>query len=142
MGSMLSESYETIGEGTHYICIYKEKTGSFPSEMNGRTTATLVRELRTEDLSSFIIALDKDGNILDGFGNRLIYIKTNPKYNMGYFDLYSVGPNGIDEYNIPGNGDDFTNWNKETGKPYDEWGWDSYDHDKEKPESDDQQKSK
>lgn len=43
---------------------------------------------------------------LDGWGRRIRYVRENPKLNPGKFDLYSVGPNGIDEYDKPGFGDD------------------------------------
>jgi len=43
---------------------------------------------------------------LDGWGRTIRYVPNNPKLNPGKFDLYSVGPNGKDEYDKPGFGDD------------------------------------
>jgi hypothetical protein len=42
----------------------------------------------------------------DGWKHLLKYEVKNPKLNLGKFDLYSVGKNGVDEYHKPDFGDD------------------------------------
>ena len=43
---------------------------------------------------------------LDGWGQSIKYVPTAPRLNVGAFDLYSVGPNGADEYDKANFGDD------------------------------------
>jgi hypothetical protein len=48
----------------------------------------------------------------DGWGRPLKYVAVNPRLNVGAFDLYSLGENGIDEYDKPDFGDDIL-WQKD-----------------------------
>ena len=43
---------------------------------------------------------------LDGWKHTIRYVIDNPKLNVGRYDLYSVGPNGRDDYDKPDFGDD------------------------------------
>jgi hypothetical protein len=48
----------------------------------------------------------RETKFLDGWGRPIRYVVDRPKLNPGKFDLYSVGKNGIDEYEKPDFGDD------------------------------------
>jgi hypothetical protein len=42
----------------------------------------------------------------DVWGHPFRYVPQNPRLNVGYFELYSIGKNGIDDYDKPDFGDD------------------------------------
>ncbi len=52
----------------------------------------------------------KDGKLLDPWGNPYVYLSVNggaPQHRLHSFDLWSLGPNGVDD---SGAGDDIYNW--------------------------------
>ena len=52
----------------------------------------------------------KDGQLIDPWGNPYVYVSVNggsPEHRPRSFDLYSFGPNGVDDQ---GTGDDIVNW--------------------------------
>ena len=52
----------------------------------------------------------KDGELLDPWGHPYVYLSANggsPEHRQHSFDLYSIGPNGVDDHGV---GDDIINW--------------------------------
>lgn len=52
----------------------------------------------------------KDGQAIDPWGHPYVYVSVNggsPQHRQRSFDLYSFGPNGVDD---SGTGDDIYNW--------------------------------
>ena len=52
----------------------------------------------------------KDGKLIDPWGKPYVYVLLNggsPQHRQRSFDLYSLGPNGVDDQ---GAGDDIINW--------------------------------
>jgi hypothetical protein len=78
------------------ILYFRDKMGRYPNDL--------------EELKGWLGITDSDDRRLktyyDAWGRPLKYVVENPKLNVDKFDLYSVGRNGLDEYNKPGFGDD------------------------------------
>ena len=52
----------------------------------------------------------KDSQLMDPWGHPYVYVSVNggsPEHRLRSFDLYSFGPNGVDDH---GTGDDIYNW--------------------------------
>jgi len=77
------------------ILWFEELEGRWPSNLD-----ELGSKLQAEEIGS------ERGRFVDGWGHTLKYVVTTPEFNPGRFDLYSVGPNGKDDYAVPNFGDD------------------------------------
>jgi hypothetical protein len=78
------------------ISAYKEDEGRYP-----RSLGELRQHLEMEGPEG-----QRSPMFCDAWGQELVYVPENARFNQGAFDLYSVGPNGKDEYDVAGFGDD------------------------------------
>ncbi|MHC4461686.1 MAG: hypothetical protein ACYS30_09650 [Planctomycetota bacterium] len=93
---------ETMATGgnLHSLCMdilyFHDKMGRYPDSL--------------KELRDWIGIVDNDDRradrFFDGWRRPTKYVIENPKLNVGKFDLYSVGKNGIDEYDKSDFGDD------------------------------------
>jgi len=78
------------------ILHFHDKMGRYPDSL--------------KELRDWIGIVDNDDRraymFFDGWRRPIKYVIENPKLNVGKFDLYSVGKNGVDEYDKPDFGDD------------------------------------
>jgi hypothetical protein len=78
------------------ILIFHDKMGRYPASL---------KELR--DWHGIVDNNDRRASIFfDGWRRPIKYVVENPKLNVGKFDLYSLGKNGVDEYDKSDFGDD------------------------------------
>lgn len=79
---------------TNEILVFTEEMGRVPVDL-------------AELDNYFPLSPDRRENRrIDGWGRPLRYVVVQPKLNTDQFDLYSIGENGIDEYDKDGFGDD------------------------------------
>ena len=96
-------SYRHLWQIERSVWLYRSQTNVFPQNLG----LLLNDKSGIQRLSLNYFKLDQNGNILDRWGTPYIY-KLPGKHLQ--FDLYSCGPNKIDEQ---GQGDDIANWNIE-----------------------------
>ena len=93
---------------------YHEAHGEYPAGITEMVTAYIHMSKKEpdawQDISGYISKKgDIEYRVLDGYGNEIIY-RNNPTYPIlsgANYDLYSAGPNGIDEH---GWGDDIMSY--------------------------------
>ena len=86
------------------IKVFKLDVGRYPQNSEGLNA--LIHE--PKNVSNWRGYLGKPMIPLDPWGQEYVYIYP-PKYGDKAFDLYSFGPDGIDNYGL---NDDLTNWRK------------------------------
>jgi general secretion pathway protein G len=85
------------------ILMFKRDTGHFPPEIDGLNSLISMPKNTENWHGPYITKVFIPSDV---WGKPYIYL--NPaQYGSKEYDLYSVGPNGIDEH---GAGDDVTNW--------------------------------
>jgi len=96
------------------IVMYQGDLGQYPSSGNDNLVKALQEDPGKTDWNGpyFDFKQDdlKDGKLIDPWGKPYEYISVNggaPQHRTHSFDLYSLGPNGLDEQ---GAGDDVINW--------------------------------
>jgi hypothetical protein len=96
---------------------YKKRNGVYPPDDGDGNGSSAFRRalvasglLRVDENPFPGCELDARGNLLDLWGRPIVYKARRPRYDTSRFDLYSLGPNGVDEYGVPGNGDDICSW--------------------------------
>lgn len=109
----------TISSGTPTTatCVYYYSAATFiAGENSNNISAGPYMEYRQKDKEITTQQADMDGDgtsddtlfeIVDAWGNPLIFDSTSPPNNTNSFDLYSYGPDGSDDN---GNDDDIKNW--------------------------------
>jgi hypothetical protein len=95
-GVPLMVTYGNVKDCCIEILYFRDKIGRYPKDLN--------------ELRDWIGITDSNDSRMrryfDAWRRPLRYVVENPKLNVGKFDLYSVGKNGIDEYDKPDFGDD------------------------------------
>ncbi len=93
---------------------YAGDLGTYPPTGNGPMIAALQDDPGTPDWSGPYMEFKqdelKDGELMDPWGHPYVYVSVNggaPQHRERSFDLYSLGPNGVDDQ---GMGDDLVNW--------------------------------
>jgi hypothetical protein len=103
--AQLRDAHTCLRAVADAIEAFREKSGAYPP---GAGTAALRKKLKDAGAGRGIAALavDRDGEILDPWGRPLRYRAPGESHRDSY-DLYSTGPNGLDER---GGGDDLANF--------------------------------
>ena len=96
------------------IAMYENDLGEYPSSGNAELVAALQDDPDDVDLDGPYIEFKQDelkgGELVDPWGKPYEYVSVNggsPKHREHSFDLFSLGPNGVDD---GGTGDDIYNW--------------------------------
>jgi len=96
------------------IAMYSGDMGEYPKAGNGNLVSALDDDPDDMDwLGPYMEFKESDlvsGEVVDSWGNPYVYVSINggsPTHRTKSFDLYSYGPNGLDE---DGDGDDIYNW--------------------------------
>ena len=110
----VTKAKTTISALETAIAMYESDLGEYPATDNEKLAKALAEdpgnvdwdgpymEFKQEDL--------KDGQLIDPWGHPYVYTSVNggsPEHRPRSFDLYSFGPNGVDDN---GTGDDLYNW--------------------------------
>ena len=96
------------------IAMYEGDMGAYPATGNDSLRHALEEDPNNVDWQGPYMEFKqddlKDGQLVDPWGNPYVYESVNggaPKHRERSFDLYSLGPNGVDDQ---GTGDDLVNW--------------------------------
>lgn len=96
------------------IAMYQGDMGSYPPTTNKALVSGLQDDPKNPDWNGPYMEIKrdelKDGELLDPWGKPYMYVSVNggsPKHRTKSFDLFSYGPNGVDD---DGAGDDIVNW--------------------------------
>jgi general secretion pathway protein G len=110
----VTKAKTTIAALDTAIAMYQGDMGDYPETGNENLVLALQDEPDNADwmgpYMEFKMDELKDGELLDPWGNPYAYISVNggsPEHRTRSYDLYSFGPNGIDD---DGTGDDLYNW--------------------------------
>ena len=110
----VTKAKTTISALETAIAMYSGDMGEYPKTGNDSLVHALqddpknvswqgpYMEFKQDDL--------KDGQLIDSWGNPYVYVSANggsPEHRQRSYDLYSFGPNGVDDQ---GTGDDIVNW--------------------------------
>ena len=110
----LTKAKTTIAALETAIAMYQGDMGAYPPTGN----ETLVKALQEDphDVNwqgpymEFKQDELKDSQLVDPWGRPYVYVSVNggsPEHRQRSFDLFSLGPNGVDDH---GAGDDIINW--------------------------------
>lgn len=96
------------------IAMYESDMGVYPATGNSELVSALQDDPDDVDWGGPYMEFKQDdlknGEAVDPWGKPYIYVSVNggsPQHRERSYDLYSVGPNGIDD---AGAGDDIVNW--------------------------------
>ena len=110
----VTKAKTTISAVETAIAMYESDMGEYPATGIAHLVSALqddpgnvdwdgpYMEFKEDDL--------KDGELIDPWGSTYVYVSVNggsPEHRARSFDLYSFGPNGVDD---GGAGDDIYNW--------------------------------
>jgi general secretion pathway protein G len=96
------------------IAMYEGDMGEYPPSGNEELVAALEEDPDDVDWAGPYMEFKRDdladGQVVDPWGHPYEYVSVNggsPQHRTRSFDLYSLGPNGVDD---GGGGDDLVNW--------------------------------
>ncbi len=96
------------------IAMYQGDMGEYPATGNESLVSALQDDPNNVDWQGPYMEFKQDdlveGQLIDPWGNSYEYISVNggaPKHRERSYDLYSLGPNGVDD---SGTGDNIVNW--------------------------------
>ena len=110
----VTKAKSTIAALETAIAMYQADMGDYPETGNDNLVKALqddpgnvnwdgpYMEFKQDEL--------KDGQLVDPWGKPYVYVSVNggsPEHRQRSYDLYSLGPNGVDD---SGTGDDIYNW--------------------------------
>ena len=96
------------------IAMYDGDMGQYPKTGNDTLVSALQDDPKNVKWNGPYMEFKQDelkeGQLIDPWGHPYVYISVNggsPEHRKHSFDLYSLGPNGVDD---AGAGDDIVNW--------------------------------
>ena len=109
----VTKAKSTIAALETAVAMYSGDMGDYPPSGNDQLVKALQEDPHNVDWQGPYMEFKqdelKDGQLVDPWGNPYLYISKNggSPQHRSTFDLYSHGPNGIDDQ---GTGDDLVNW--------------------------------
>ena len=110
----VTKAKTTISSLETAITMYNGDIGVYPVSGNDGLVKAISDEEDNENWQGPYMDLKQDelknGELMDPWGNPYSYVSVNggsPKHRPRSYDLYSFGPNGVDD---DGTGDDIINW--------------------------------
>lgn len=110
----VTKAKTTISSIETAIAMYNGDVGTYPASGNEALVKAITNEENNENWQGPYMELKQDelknDQLLDPWGNPYVYVSVNggsPKHRPRSYDLYSFGPNGVDD---DGTGDDIINW--------------------------------
>ena len=112
--AVVAKAQATMSALETAIAMYDGDLGVYPSSGNDRLVSALSTDPGTPDWFGPYMEFKDDelngGALIDPWGKPYVYVSVNggsPTHRTTSYDLYSLGPNGLDE---EGAGDDIVNW--------------------------------
>ncbi|MDP3704159.1 MAG: type II secretion system protein GspG [Candidatus Omnitrophota bacterium] len=110
----VTKAKTTIASLETAIAMYSGDMGEYPATGNSEMISALQDDPEHVDWQGPYMEFKEDeldaGELLDAWGKPYVYVSVNggsPEHRERSFDLYSFGPNGVDD---SGTGDDIYNW--------------------------------
>jgi|GEM_PF-470476 len=110
----VAKAKATVASIETAISMYHGDVGDYPPTNNSELVKALTDDASNPDWAGpymdFKEAELVNGECIDPWGKPYVYVSTNggsPKHRPHSFDLYSLGPNGVDNDGV---GDDIVNW--------------------------------
>src|SRR3989338_1607201 len=110
----VTKAKTTIAALETAIAAYSGDMGDYPPTSNGEMISALQDDPEEVDWQGPYMEFKESelegGELIDSWGHPYIYVSVNggsPSHRERSFDLYSFGPNGVDD---SGTGDDIYNW--------------------------------
>ena len=110
----ITKAKTTIAALETAIAMYQGDLGEYPPTGNATLVGALQDDPNNIDWQGPYMEFKQDelnnGELIDPWGNPYVYVSVSggsPQHRERSFDLYSLGPNGVDDQ---GAGDDLVNW--------------------------------
>ena len=110
----VTKAKTTISALETAIAMYNGDMGEYPLTGNDKLVPALQDDPHNVDWQGPYMEFKqdelKDGQLIDPWGRPYVYVSVNggsPEHRPKSFDLFSLGPNGVDDH---GAGDDIINW--------------------------------
>jgi len=110
----VTKAKTTIAALETAIAMYESDMGGYPATGTAALVAALQEDPGDIDWDGPYMEFKQDelegGELVDPWGNPYEYLSVNggaPKHRERSYDLFSLGPNGLDD---GGTGDDIVNW--------------------------------
>lgn len=110
----VTKAKSTVAAIETAIAMYHGDLGAYPASENANLVKALADDPGDPDWQGPYMEFKQEelnnGELLDPWGKPYVYVSTNggsPKHRSRSYDLYSLGPNGVDD---DGTQDDIVNW--------------------------------